>query len=71
MEGKVVRVGKKYRFYSEAEAERLRRLNEHLVDRLAAACEVLGKIANQERLTCPVCQSVWTIGEKEASCAVR
>ncbi len=43
-----------------AEIDRLRKLNEHLVDRLAAASEVLCKLANKAKLTCPACGKEWT-----------
>jgi hypothetical protein len=42
------------------ECDNLRAINEGLVNRLAAACEVLGRIANKTKLTCPTCKTEWT-----------
>ncbi len=39
----------------QAEIDRLRKLNEHLVDRLAAAVDVLCRKANGIPYTCPHC----------------
>lgn len=46
---------------AQAEIAILRRLNESLAGRLAAACEVLGRKANRLPLTCPHCSAsiVW------------
>jgi uncharacterized coiled-coil DUF342 family protein len=43
-----------------AECERMQKLNESLAEQAASAAEVLGKLANRERLTCPKCATEWT-----------
>jgi len=45
-----------------AEVQRLRSVNVSLVNRCAAAAEVLGRIANRERLTCSRCGAVVDTG---------
>ena len=45
-----------------AEVERLRLLNEGLIERAAAQAEVLGRLANRTRLTCD-CGKEWVPAE--------
>ncbi len=55
---------------SPSEIDRLRRLNEHLIDRLAAAVEVLCRKSNGQAVPCPHCGEPidWKriVGERDA-----
>ena len=52
------------------EVLRLQKMNDGLVRRCAAAAEVLSKIANREKLTCPQCQMEWTLSNDKGTLPV-